>query len=718
MSFILSLLFCLSVIALTAKNLAIWQIGNLVIFGSAAFPLFLGAVSAAALIALRLKVSISAWLLSLWIIFFSDWLVRPYNFLQGPQIRGEIILFSILGYFLIRSRRGYRFLNYLPFAAAGICFISFFAFSAGRLIFSDDHTVFLFRLQLLKENFPFIPFYYPLWNAGIDQRDFFATGSLNVFTIFSPLIYLFPMEKVYNILIALLLFVFHPFLMYIAAKFARLRSPGPAIAATLSLCLGLHWYRWALQYGTLGFLTSLALVPLNVVLVAEILKERKDISLPMAAFFVVTVTLMLFWSLSGLIFLPAIVYALWNVKKILAKRKLLVTGFLILLINLPWIYAFWSVSKVGKFIERGGHPQAVMTLDEQSPKYKPEGIKPYLRKALQTLRDTTTNTNPIFVTIGLLSLLLYRSRSKWFYIVTCGWLFIMGIFIYPLNPRLELERMLIVLTALTSIPLAQFISGLVRGLCARKLPHPPHIIAAPLLGFLMVSPLSSGSIVLNRSLIKAFYSGEDVDNMRKMLNEHVEKHGTSQRLLFSGFVLHELGGGHLAPLTIFSKVPLVASSHVHNVWRYRQVFPAEFLQMEARGENGVKKYLDLFNAGHVFAHEPEWLTYFSSRPEEYLSVWQSGKFTLFKRLDFEATYFLEGRGEILSQNTSSIRLKLQTPNATIKFTHFDFLTADTCRIMPHEVGEGINFIKLADCPVNEEIVIKSVILPKRLAGGL
>ena len=59
----------------------------------------------------------------------------------------------------------------------------------GQPLFTDDHGSVIYRLALLKENFPAIPTYDTEWNAGTDWRDFFATGILNVFFIFKIIHY-------------------------------------------------------------------------------------------------------------------------------------------------------------------------------------------------------------------------------------------------------------------------------------------------------------------------------------------------------------------------------------------------------------------------------------------------------------------------------------------------------------------------------------------------
>ncbi len=89
-------------------------------------------------------------------LFFTDWLCRRYSLFQGPAFRGEILLGALVTFALLR-RRSLSPFPLLPGLAALLLFCVFLAESNSRLLFSDDHTVFFFRLSLLKEKFPQIP---------------------------------------------------------------------------------------------------------------------------------------------------------------------------------------------------------------------------------------------------------------------------------------------------------------------------------------------------------------------------------------------------------------------------------------------------------------------------------------------------------------------------------------------------------------------------------
>lgn len=254
-----------------------WNTGEFKIIPSGTYGLVFGiAISVigffrARLIRQVIKVQPLIFSLGLVLVFTTDWLIKSYNLFQGPAIRGEIILFTLavlLSFnYLVKFKDNNR-LNLVILVLTALWIISygylFISRSQGRLIFADDHATFFYRLQLLKDNFPRIPFYYPLWNAGLDARDFFATGSLNFFLIFSPLIYSVPLELSYNYLVFTLLFILLPLSLFYSCRLLDLDKRIGYISALLSLCINLNWFKWTLKYGTMGFATSCVLAPILI----------------------------------------------------------------------------------------------------------------------------------------------------------------------------------------------------------------------------------------------------------------------------------------------------------------------------------------------------------------------------------------------------------------------------------------------------------------------
>lgn len=721
--FFLTFGVCQVIIFVMAKELAIWDQHLFPFKIHWSVGMFIGILICLAglykfqTLKRRIKFDALALVCTVGFLFVTDWLNRDYSLLHGPIIRGEIILFTFIAY-LILSKNKIVHVHYFLIPVCVALFWTFISRGNGQLIFSDDHTVFFYRLSLLKENFPNIPFYNPYWNAGQDARDFFATGSLNFFFIFAPIIYALPLEYIYNFLVATLLFVITPGATYYAAKRLSLDRPVPAVAAILSMTSSLLWYRWALQYGTMGFLTSLALIPLNIVIFSQLLSHDPKLRKYDVILFPISFTLMLFWTLSGLVFFPALAVCLFRLPKIIRSPKLLISGVFILLLNLPWLVTFWSVSKVSNFIAHGQTevpiPDPEGTQGEAAISEKADApttstiVTNHLARALKILRENAISANPLILVFGLFGLFLLPKDKRRLYAITALWLLFVGGLLAPMKPRLELDRFLLILCFCLSIPTALCAIESVKRLAIYSIPR--TMLGALTIGILFTGAFSSMAVILNRSPIQYSFSDHTVDEISKVIAELPDE----GRILFSGFVLHELSGGHLAPLAYFTGKPLVAASPVHNQWSYRQLIPATFLE---EGDPGIERYFDLMNASAVFAHEQHWRDYFNTHPDVYKKIWQGGKFQLFARSTFPNSYFVEGTGKIISQDTHSITLSLESKDAVIKFNYFPFLTSSACQISNREISESLDFIELKDCPLNTPISIYSVPVWERVFGG-
>jgi len=695
-----------------ARPLSFWSHAGFHLVPSSSFAILLGlAFSLASLAISRFRISSlrfdeRGFGYGLLLLFLSDWLIRGYNLFQGPAIRGEILLASAAVFLILKSRFLFVFSFLTPLAILLLIY-TFISESQGRLLFSDDHATFLYRLSLLKDNFPVIPFYNPFWNAGVDARDFFATGAINFFLVTLPVVYFFELESVYNYIVAFILFVLLPTSVYAAARIEKLAYPGPAIAALLSLAISLVFYRWGLKYGTMGFITAATLLPLSFCLASKIISAKSRITVTEGLLFVVTFSLMVLWSPSGLVFIPAILVAILSVSRLMKKKYALTIATVIILINLPWIALFWSVSSVNTFLQSERPSYSEMHENEEAftevsavqYRHKASGLD--RSQSLKVLREAAISTNPLLIIFALPGLfLLRRKTSRLLFALTAVWLLGLGTVGVTLKPQLELDRMLVILSLIACIPAAAALQKLFRRVTLGR-ENPSNVLVACLAGgFLLVSPMTAGSIVSNRSMVQYDFADETVSGMR----EAIMSYHQGGRVLFSGFVLHELSQGHLAPLAYFTGVPLMASSPVHDKWKYEQIFPRSFLE---KGDRGISEYLNMYNVGAIMAHEPYWRNYFLRSPENYKKEWRKGRFVLFTNLNFTNTYFLRGEGEVIEQTTNSIKLRVDSSDATIKFNYFPFLKSSHCKISPARVAEEVTLIHLSECTPGTELSISS-----------
>lgn len=653
------------------------------------------------------------WPLGLFSVFLTDWIVRPWSFFQGPSIRGELILAGLAAYALL----GIRWKRYslgLPIFSIAVIFWSFLLESHGRLLFSDDHAMFIFRLKLLIENFPNIPFWSPFWNSGFDARDFFATGAINFFILFSPILYSFPTEAVYSILIAMLLWLMLPLSLYGSARLLKLSKVAGYFAATVGLSTGVFWYRWALKYGTLGFITSSTLLPLVLTAWLVFLRAKKP-SKRLAIMLVASTTLMALWSPSVLAALPVGLFFLRALPLVATSKRHIVTVLVLLGLNLPWMTMMWKVSNVGKFLNVPSATHSIANSTEIDQSSEARSTKPKvafrhqqgslnLKRTLNQWQNNATSLNPLIVILGLPSILSLGRRERIFFGTLISWLLFLGTVIVPLKPQLELDRMIVMASVVLCIPLGRF---LVRVFQHAKKSLPLRINGAIVGAFLLLGPFSTATIVLNRSDDTYSFADERMQDFVKLLEDNAGQ----GRVFFTGCVLHELHGGHIAPLTLWSDTEMIASSYAHNIWTYTQPFPDEVLH---GGPPIIERYLGARNASLVIAHEPRWIEFLRKHTLSYQYLGKYDKFLIFKRTNYRPNLVLEGSIGELSTTSNSISFTPSTETVTLNYTYYPFLEVDKGTVSEVRGEFGLSYISIAGYVPGERITLKSVSPLERL----
>lgn len=701
-----------------------WQLDGSILLPSGTYTLLPAAI--AGLLAFKLANSdnrVSQALLgcslALVLVFISDWPARYYNFFPDPALRGEIALGGMIFGLVPFKTRGVVIRIFVSIALVGL--LGIFLWEAhGRLLNSDDHASFLFRLNLLKEKFPTIPFYYPDWNGGLDARDFFATGSLAEFILFAPVVYLTDLNQTYTLLIALTLFVLFPACLFAATRLLSEQRNAPWLAALLGVCSSIVWYRWTLKFGTVGFTVAAILLPLTMALSVRQLdfeRSRKE-----TAAFIIVSTLTVLWTGSALALIPtAIIVALrvvsWLLRRELAAhRRFLFATILLVCINAPWMWLFWNISRVGSFLSRDVAPSHTQALEAHTQALEAESAPlpqsgehkgfrnragslnlATFKKALSQIREKSLATNPLIVFLGFPALfLLPRSRVVLFG-ATGLWLLLLGSVGVPLKPQLELDRMLVVLGIVFSIPTAIGVAEL----SSKPRPNWIHSLAFGLVaGFTFASPLCTAAVISNRTVEQFAFAS----NLFTNLADAIKTLGGDGRIVFSGCIVHELDEGHVAPLSLVSGKPLIASAPFHTLWRYTQVVPKSFI---ARGDDGIRDYFDLVNASSVIAHEKNWREYFDQRPESYQRVWQQGRFFLYRRLQWPNSYVYQGAGALLSQSIDRVVVRPDSARVVLRFNYFPFLTASGCSIAPYNAAPEVQLIELSGCVSGVPVTIIS-----------
>jgi len=641
-------------------------------------------------------------------LFMIDWLTRGYSFLPGPEIRGEILLIFILAFSFFEFLKNEINLEVLAVVSCLLFFVGFLIFADGGLLFSDDHSVFLYRLLLLKEHFPNIPVYNPLWSAGRDTLHFFATGNLNIFLIFFPLINFLDPLVAYTLQVAILLFLLTPGSMWLAARILGFSRTCAAIAALLSLSGSALWYQWALKYGTLGCITSIALLPVSVAYILKAFQDNRDLSARQGLIFFLCTALVLLWSPSGLVLLPLLGAGLLSFKRQVKKTYLVISSAMILLVTIPWLYFFWTEWNVSKFLNKTDAVSASLEVGEAERAgsrvqvgkrslraNRPAGFS--LEETKRLFSDSLIRINPLLLIFTIPGLALLRPYVRKVYAILLGWLVVLSGLLPPAIPQIELDRMFLVLAHLACLPVALAIESLI----SRSDLRGQRLFSSVAISFLGAGLVASAAIVGNRMEDRFSFAGKELGDVVMFVKDEIPGEG---RLFFSGFVLEDLDNAHIAPLPAMTGRPMIAVSPFHDHWSYSQPFPQEVI---AGGEKAISEYLDLIAVDAVAAHEPRWKTFFSERPDSFLPLGKAGKFNFFSRVKPEG-YFLEGKGEIIEQTTSIVRLSLAEgeEEAVLKFRYLPHLDSE-CELSPVDAGHGLQFIKLSECDAGQEVIIKS-----------
>jgi hypothetical protein len=386
----------------------------------------------------------------------------------------------------------------------------------------------------------------------------------------------------------------------------------------------------------------------------------------------------------------------------------------------------WKVSSVGRFLNSDAKLAASVQVESYSqvPQANSEsnqGALPQgstfrhkkgelsVRKSVDVWQQSAGSLNPLILVFAIPALISLKGLARRGFGAVTIWLVFLGTVGVSLKPQLELDRMIVMAAVVVCIPVGQFIVELFRAASQGR----SHALAGCVAGaFLLTGPFSTSAILHNRSFDQFQFAEPSVQE----LSEAIKRNAHGGRALFTGCVMHEMSGGHLAPLALWSETPLVASSYAHNIWKYEQPIPKSYL---SRNEQGIREFFDHMNVTLVLAHEPEHRRGLASRPDLYAELWRGGRFVLFERLGYTPSYILEGKVVSLTQNHNSVTLIPESARAILKFRYFPFLTTDVagCSIRPYPVAPELDFIELSDCPLGEKVTIRSIGPKERLLGG-
>jgi hypothetical protein len=642
------------------------------------------------------------------LLYFSSWTSFPFGYIGDPLL-AHAAFCSVFAFFLFGAQA--RGLVIITGSVLGILFllILFLQQTGGAPVYTDDHGSVTYRLSLLRNYFPSIPLYNTEWNAGTDWRDFFATGILNVFFLFYPLIYGFNnIDTAYRFIVPGIIFFITPLSCFFAARILSCSIITASLAALLSVTASASWYKWSLGYGSMGFVCSTALFPLFLASAIRTLDEAGKTPKTILATVIISGTLCIFWSAQGLSMIPLILFALLASKKLFRSRRIVATAILLCLINIPWILIFVHVSKVSNFVslENSSHIESTVEENNSSsshPSTIVKGKKESVSKKniLRAFRENVLKIHPLLYLLGIPALLVlpWKRAYQLPYLATSIWLFLLGTVFVHLKPQMELDRMIVILALVLSIPVAEGFSRILQQ--DAPLFSLISLGRASGLSLILLGVLAIAGVLQKKSWIPYHTRSSNFDMLAQILSEHTG----NGRALFSGFILHEFDGSHIAPLPGISNVPIMASSPVHNLWWYTDVIPEEYRQ---KGPAGIEEFLDLYNVTVTIARERVWKDYFRNSSFRYDEIAVVGGFVIFRRNHAPESFFHKGSGKIVSQGAQGLTFTTSDDTVVLSFNYFPFLTVDTCSdISPYKVSDSVSFIALTGCSSEHPATVKS-----------
>lgn len=599
-------------------------------------------------------------------------------------------------------------------------------YADGRMLFSDDHPSFAYRLHLLKENFPAIPFYNPDWNAGYQAREFFPSGVLNVFLLAAPLIYAIDFTAVsgianYNLVILFVFIGLVPWFTYAAVRIAGGEKFGAALAGSVAIFPSVIWADWLLRYGTLGFCLSAAVFPLALVLLWRSLCEQRLVSWPVCVLTILITSLCILWSLAAFALLPVGLCVGWSIVRGRSFRKLL-TCLILVAVNLPWMLVFVRESKVLSFVQGSSRPASVFTAAaatvDSADAHEAEAVTPKWEERWKATKahiiHAAERLNPVVAlvgSIGLIAAVAGGGVGK-VLIATLLWLGLISFSGGWLKPQLELHRFSIFASYLLIVGIGLAVTRLQALKSSSLWRQRATTVALMLIAVQCYASSVAGVFVLSGR------SREYIPLAPRYLGELVAaiaEHGGDGRVFIPGFILHDLGaraydtqdGGHVALLPVLSGKPFYAFNFYHTSWTTVDPIPSKYRQ---RAHVGVNEFFDILNVTAVVTFKREWARFFIERKRSnYEEVFKSDRFRVFRRKSPASGYVLQGSAQVFAER-NGVSVIPETQEVTLKFRYHERLRtapAEGVRLEAVEVFADdlpggkqapVHFVRLAIAP--------------------
>lgn len=684
---------------------------------------------------------------ALLVLVFTDFPERRTAFHLARIVFAGTGAMATLVFLLFRNRAeqssGSRALTVALFIVQAVLTAGFLKEADGRLLWSDDHPSFLYRLILLRDHFPFIPFYNPSWNAGYSAREVYPTGALNLYLLGYPFVHWlgdisnFQKAAIYNDLIPYILLFVVPWSLYFAARSLRLTAFDATIAALLAMGPTMSLFEFALRYGTLPFVISSALVPLFLALLARVAFDDEHPRVALIAVTVLVGFLCCTWHLIVLSFVPAgavLLFRFGHLRRGGRLKAIFSIGVLIALLSAPSLVTIAQESQLFDLTKRNSLPgssnevstvQAAKQKEDTEARRQRDGAASEappplsLRELRASFALLAAKANPLFVVLCFPALFAFpRGPKRQILGFSIAWLVTVSVLGQHFKPQFELHRFFLTACFVSAVPIAFYIGKLLSE-CRRALrPEKALLTRAGAMAVLCSFVVLGSAATIPHTLMQV-YTNNTIERFRfappetREFLDALRKNSGTGRTFFTGFILHDFGtanykaqdGGHIAPLAAFAGIPMYASQYYHTVWSTVDPIPKSYLD---RDDAGIEEFLDLVNATSVVTFKREWTSYCQAKAR-YHEVWHEGRFHLFTRDTDKGSYFLEGSGEV-SSAAEGIQIVPTSTDSVLKFRWFPKLRTsapedaliEPVPVFKEEIGgerqQQVSFIRLKVSP--------------------
>lgn len=537
------------------------------------------------------------------------------------------------------------------------CCINFYNYLGSSLIFSDDLPSFLYRAHVFNSSNPLFPSYDPRWNLGSLWTDIYATASAVPSLVILSLSFL-GLETGFNTTVFILNFLLGPMVVYLSCRILRLSRSTTWLAVVLAQVSSTLIYRWGLKYGALGYLATSNFAILSGIIIVKSI-EKGHLSLAERWLLYISITIAAFWPLNLLCFaVPAFQHFLRSSNK---DRVLIMLS-----VGLPLIFVLHGLT----------YSEHFRTWISGEPSFDRASSKDIFRNSTLALNPIVLFLLPFSVGIGrrgLQTLILN-------YLVV-------GVAIGVFFEKLELHRVIGQLAVVGSIPISMILSAVWQNL---------HSVSrAFVLSLIAVSCLQIVYLAGNQSF-------EKFSILEKPFKRFIEwsKEQPNARFFFTGHILHQFSGGHIAPLPLLTHNEFVAMWPTHRSWTPQDPVPRSI-------QNSTTKLHYFFRAlcpDYLIADKRFWKRRLNRLKKNggYRRVFHFDQFSVYQFFD-QCTY---PKSNVKSHLNKIIISNPQLQSSFIlPYRFFEGLRVKGCKTISGVKISNFDFIKLSGCK-SESIVVR------------